>query len=489
MSDTNNFNIFVNKIKESEFTMKTEMKKKILNRTYEKLLIASKKKIDVFSKRRYITDIFSIRNIAAACLVIMIFSAFIPNSPVNALYQKIFSFIPGVGVVQNNSEEDLIKGALDKSVRVVDNDEFMEVKSAYIANNALNVSIVTNIGMDSIGDIKDKKEVLKFFSGETKPGVYLLAESNKIKLENYSMGGPTSETKAYTIKGCFYLYENTPVNSLFLITMDGFEKTVDIRMSPVKNGVTPESMGKTITVNDIMIFADTKRSGSILSVDLSTVAPKIYQGIRFYLFNHENELFPESVYVLDRDGVKYYADEDLRKQNNSSVHTFYFRIPDDRQISKIVFPQILYSTDIDSEIKIRMPEIDKPVHMDSKIDLGDSSILLKKTSIISKNDSLLPENFNKFDCMKVDYDARYKEGSNIKILRIIPDILVPDSDFMTGYTKPSSAIFSDLLSFNKNTGYAIVHFNDMDRTKKIMINVGIEFAVIGPFEMDISDLS
>jgi uncharacterized protein YaaW (UPF0174 family) len=43
MSDSNNFDIFTNKINESEFLMENEMKKKILSRTYEKVNAANKK--------------------------------------------------------------------------------------------------------------------------------------------------------------------------------------------------------------------------------------------------------------------------------------------------------------------------------------------------------------------------------------------------------------------------------------------------------------
>ena len=485
MSDHNNLDSFVERINESEFTMNKDMKEKILSKTYNKISIETKEKKNISQVKRNKISIFSVKNIAAACLTIFIVTAIIPNSPVNALYQKIFSFIPGVGVVQNESEDGIVKSALNEPVKVTDNDEFLEVKSAYIANNTLSVSINTNIGTSRIENIKDKKEVLKYFSGETMPGVYLMVKGEKVKLKNYSTGSPSLETKAYNIKGYFYLDENTPDDALFQISIDGFDKAANFKLSPVKNGMTPESMGSTITVKGITIFANTDRSDGILSVDLSTVALKILKGIRFYLFDHEKALFPDSIYILDKDGIRYQPDEDLRKLKNSGVHTFYFRIPDDREVSKIVFPQILYSRDYDSEIRINMPKVDKAININKEIELGESKLRIENASIVSKNDSLLPEEFKNFDCLRIDYSTGYKNESNEKILRIIPDIQVPDA--MTGYRSPSSGIHSELCPLDKNEGYSITEFEDMDKTKKIMINLGIEFAIIGPFEMDINE--
>lgn len=475
----NNFDRFVESINESGFQMNSELKKKILNRTLKKIKFENSANAVKAGKPE--ARIFSLKNIAASLLAIFIIAAVIPDSPVNALCQKIFSFIPGVGVVRDETGERLIKGALNEPVRVTDKEEFLEVKSAYMAGNALHVTINTNIGVNRI-NTEDKEEVLKYFSGETMPGIYLLVNGQKIKLDNYSTGSPSLETKAYTIKGSFYLDGSMPADVSFGLSMDGFGKTVEFKLSPVKNGVTPEAMGSTITVDDIMIFANTGRSGGIYSVELSTVAPKAFRSIRFYLFDTEKAMFTDSIYVLDENNVKYLPDEGLRKLNNSGVNTFYFRIPDDRKIDRIVLPQILYSRDCKSEIKIKMPEIAKAVNINRRISFGGSSILINRASVVPKNDRLLPEDFKKYDCLKIEYSAGDEDKSNEKILRIIPDIEVPDSAI--GYRLPSSSVYSELCPLDENEGYALVVFDDMDKTRKIMINLEIEFAVIGPFEME-----
>ncbi len=484
MSD-NSFDRFIKKIDESKFDISKEIKEKAFNITFNKISNKDleKKQISPANKRK--TSFFSLKNIAVAFIAFVIVSAFIPHSPINAMCQKIFSFIPGVGVVQNEGEEGLIKAALNEPVMVNDGDEYLEVISAYIANNTLSVSLNTNIGTDRIIDIKDKHEVLKYFSGETMPGIYLQVNGQKVKLSNYSTGNPSLETKCYTVNGYFYIDEKTAVDQSFQISMDEFSKTVVFKLSPVKNGITPKSMGSTLTINDIIIFANTIRSDSVLSVTLSTVAPKTYQGIRFHLYDDEKDLFSGSVYVTDIDGTKYPENEDLRKQNNGKRNTFYFIVPDGTEIDKIVFPQFFYSKDYASEIKIKMPEIDKPVDITKDVDLDDALLKIECASIVPKDSTLLSEGFRNYDRLKIDYSTGYKNNKNRRIMRIIPDIYVPDN--LTGYRTLSSSIFSELLPFDRNEGYALVDFDGMDKTEKIIMNLKIEYELIGPFEVDLRE--
>lgn len=484
MYSSNNLDRFINDINESEFSINSDLKNKVLNKTFSRLCIEDREK-SILKAKKSKTGVFTLRNIAAACLAILIINAFIPNSPVNALYEKIFSFIPGVGVIENESGDGLIKCALNKSERVMDHDEFLEVKSAYITSNSFHFTINTNIGTNRIKDIKNKEEVLKYFSGETMPGIYLLVNGQKVKLENYSTSSLSLETKTYTINGYFYIDKNTPPDALFQISMDGFDKTVAFKLSPVKNGITPESMGSTITVHNIMIFANTDRSNGIVTVNFNVIAPKSYRGVRFSPFDHEKALFPESVSILDKDGVRYQPDEELRKQNNSGINTFYFRISDNKEVAKIVIPQILYSQDYDSKIKMSMPRVGEVVHINKEIDLENALLQMEEASLVPKEDSTLPDEFKRFDCLKIGYSTSYKKGSNTKILRIIPDIQVPDT--LIGYVRPSSSVYSELCPLDKNEGYAILEFENMDKTKRIMINLEVELAVIGPFEMDINN--
>jgi signal peptidase I len=492
MFDNNKFDSFINGIDESIYTLDKEMKEQILSAALCKIAPEEadtkqrhNMKASLIRSKRL--SIYTLRSIAA-CLTIILIFAFIPNNPVNALCKKIFSFVPGIGVTLSQDDEAPVKAALDKPVKAENGNEFLEVRSAYIANNYLYVSITTNVGTSRISNIEDKKEVLKYFSAENMPDIYLTYNDQKATLKNFTTGSPSLETNAYNISGYFCIDKNTSADTVFTISMDSFDTAADIRLSPVKSGVTPESMGNTIAVNDIIIFANTTRDDGILTVELSSVAPKAVRDVRFYLFDDEKVLFNDSIYALDKDGNKYEPDEYLRKLNNSGINTFYFSIPNDKEIEKIVIPQVLYNVDREAQIKIRMPEAGKALMIDKAVDLGDSSVRLENASIIPHDDSLLPDEFKKFDCLKIDYTTgTLSNGSNTKILRIIPDISVPSESFFNYDTVPSSGVFSNFIPPDRNNGYTLIEFDGMEKTKKIMINLNVEFAIIGPFEMDIKD--
>lgn len=513
MCDNHKLDSFMDRIDESEYKLDRRIEEKILSAAINKITL---EKVDEKKKQNakalpqrskslggieplspfYCSpsvnaankciSLYALRS-TAACLIIILIFAFIPNSSINAICKKIFSFIPGIGVTLSQDDEAPVKAALDKPVKAESGSEFLEVMSAYIANDYLYVSITTNIGTGRISNIKDKKEVLKYFAAENMPDIYLKYSNKKATLKNFTTGSPSLETKAYNISGYFYIDENTPTDTVFTISMDGFDTAADIRLSPVKSGVMPESMGNTITVNDIIIFANTKRDDGILTVELSSVAPKAVRDVRFYLFDDEKELFNDSIYVLDKDGIRYEPDESLRKLNNSGINTFYFNIPDDKEIAKIVFPQILYNMDNEAHVKLKMPEAGNTVNIDKTIEIGNSSVRLENASIIPRGDRLLPDEFRKFECLKIDYATSTLSNSSTKILRIIPDILVPSEPFFNYDATPSSGVYSEFLPLDKNSGYALMEFDGMEKAKKIMINLNVEFAIIGPFEMDIKD--
>jgi hypothetical protein len=244
-------------------------------------------------------------------------------------------------------------------------------------------------------------------------------------------------------------------------------------------------MGSTINVQNIRIFANTDRSDGILTLSLTAIAPKTYKGVRFALFDHEKAIFPEGISILDKEGVRYQPDEELGKQNGGGINTFYFRIADTKQPAKIVIPQILYSQDCDTEIKMNMPQAGKAVKIDKEIDLGDSALRIGEATLVPKGENILPDDFKKSDCLKIGYTTSNKKESNTKILRIIPEVQVPDGS--TGYMQPSSSVYSEICPLDKNEGYALTEFENMDKTKKLKLAFEVELAVMGPFEMKIQE--
>lgn len=455
---------FIDNISESDFAIEAVMKKTILEKANKKIRK---------SKWAYL------KSIAAACILLVALSAFIPNSPVNALCKRIFSFIPGVGIVQNSDGVNKIKAVLNEPVKVLSGDEFVEIKTAYITDNTLRISLKTNVGAVDAEEIEDSMEFKRFFAGETAPTLYLVGANGKTKSSHSVWGGPSFETRVYTMDASFILEEVSIISEVYKFEMAGFNQLIEIAMSPVNSVTNPESISNVAVIDNIMVFANISRGKGILEVLLSSVAPEEYKDIRFHLFDHEAQLFNSGVKVIDEDGMTYMPDEKLRENNNGNIGSLYFNIPDEARGLKLIVPQILYNKrNYENGIKISIPKIGHEKRINKKLDLPGSKIIIETASIVPVGDPLLPDGFREFDCLRIDAVAVVGNNKREMVLRIIPRIEVPDSGF--GYNSTSQSSYAELWDSDQK-GYSITSFDGLTSTKKILINFDVEYAMEGPW--------
>lgn len=469
MPENKHLDVFTSGIKESDFTLDTVLKQKILLKTHKRIR----------------DGWFYVKRLAAACLILAVLSAFIPNTPVNALCQKLFSFIPGIGIVENTGDDERIKHVLEKPVKVTDGDQFVEIRTAYIAAKKMNVSIKTNVGAINAGAFTDPAEFKKFFAGETAPKLYLQSTKGNMKPGHAFWTGPSYETRVYVMEASFNLEDKDIEHQDFRFELEGFNKTLEIAMVPVESGTSPQAMGNAAAIDDVIVFANVSREGDVLEVLLSAVAPKDYKNIRFHLFDEESRLLKSGVTITDSQGNIYTPDEEMRKQNNGNSNTLYFVIPENQKELKLMIPQILYSKMYDgNDIKFAMPEPDKDKAIHKSLSMGGGTVTIEKASFIPSNDPILPEEFEQYDCIKID--ARYQPGSNVreKALRVLPSIEVPDD--LIGYTMISQSTYAELWEDGQK-GYSITVFDNMEKTKKIRLKFDVEYAMTGPWVIDLQE--
>lgn len=458
---------FTDGIKESGFTIDSEMKRKILRRTHRKI------------RNQWL----GFKVTAAACIILAAVSAFIPNTAANAFCRRLFSFIPGLGVIENSEETGIVRSVLDNPVKVVDGEEFVEIKTAYIIDKTLSVSVNTNVGAAGAGEFEDPAEFKKFFAGETAPAFYLISGTEKIKSSRTSRTGPSFETRNYSMDAAFYFEDDYTGEKTFRFQMQGFDKEIEIVMTPVGAGASPESFGNTAVIDNVIVFADVKRDGGVLEVLLSSAAPKDFENISFHLSDSEKGLFESGVYMTDRDGELYLPNDELREKNNDSMNHFYFMIPADKEGLELVVPQILYSgTYRGTDMKISMPEPGREQKINKALDLPGSTVLIEKASIVPQNDPLLPEELRSFDCLRIDAGAK-NDGSREKVCRVIPDIEVRTGIF-SGYMPVSQSTYAEHWN-SVQKGYSLTSFEGLDSTRKISISFDVEYAMTGPWKIRI----
>ncbi len=456
---------FIDSISESDFVIESDIKKAILQKTIKKI-------------RR--NKWFNFKSIAAACILLVVLSALIPNTPVNALYKKIFSFIPGVGIVQNPDGENLIKAALNEPVKVFDGNEFVEVKSAYITGKLLRIFIMTNVGSTDVGRFNNLADYKKYMA-EISPRLYMIDSNEKIKSNHSVWTRPSFETQVYSIEASFILGEEDLDSRTFKFEIEGFSQMVEIVMSSVNSGTDPESMGNVAIIDNVMVFANVSRTNGILEVLLSSVTPEEFKNVRFHLYDHETQLFEQGIYVVDEDGNIYKPDDELRQKNNDNINNLYFNIPDDKDGLRLIIPQILYEKRRLVDLKTSIPEIGKERIINKELDFSGTKIIVEKASIITATDSFLHDEFKADYYLRIDASGLVGENKREMVVRVIPTVKVSDGGFYLSVSQCTSGELWD----SSQKGYSITAFDELSPTKKIILNFDIECAMTGPWEINL----
>jgi hypothetical protein len=189
------------------------------------------------------------------------------------------------------------------------------------------------------------------------------------------------------------------------------------------------------------------------------------------------------VHITDKDGNNYLPDEETRLQNNADVNDLYFKIPQNKEGLKLVIPQILYARSYNKDdIKINMPEPGRDMKINKVLDLNGSVVMVEKASLIPSNDPLLPADFKRSDCLRIDAVSRIGNNSRERVMRVIPNVEVPDGFFK--FIGISQSANSELWT-EEQRGYSLVVFEEMEKTKKILLKFDVEYVMSGPWEIEI----
>lgn len=471
MSEAKHLDNFADTLNPAIYPISKNMKELILNK--------AKKRIN---QKRY-----AVRMMIAACIVLLLISAFIPNTPVYALRQNIFSFIPGIGVIQENENGDRIVNVLQSPVKVTENNAFIEIHAAYATNDNLRIFARTNVGVPEISNIKEMKEqkrLLEFAAGESSGIIYLVSSEEKIQAG--SMLTALNHEGVTTVDATFPLQNGMDLDK-FCLEFEGFNQKIEIYMFPAASGSILDELGSVVQVDEnILIFADVQREGEVIEVLTTIIAPKEYEDLRMFLYDFERSLFHNDVHILDQGGNRYLPDDELRRLNNSGMNSLYFNVPQEKEGLRLVIPQILYTRgrlNNGIEIQMNVPKPEEGITINKEFQLGDMSILIEQVSFVPAGHPLLPDEWRAHDVMKVDTRAEAIKETNEMICRIMPDVQINDRSVKWRWI--SQAVNGELWALDDQRGYALVQFSELSADPKILMTFDVEFARKGPWVIEL----
>ncbi len=458
-----NLDEFVSNIKENEYPADDVFKRNVLKKTMKK--IKFKKRYNLASQ------------IAAIFLAIVMISALIPNTPVNAFFRKTFSFIPGIGVVENDSYDNRIVSVLKDDVTVRIGNEYITINSAYIQNDWLIVHLKTNVGLGNSNALGNK-ELLKFYAGELNPEIYLVYKNDMLKPQGKQTAGASLTDGTYSIQAQYQLPEGLLNKNEFTFAMEDFDQNIKIVMYELDGAGDIEDMGKHAIVGEIVVFADVERQTDTVRIMLSAVAPKGYRNIRFSNREIEKELFSSEIHVIDAEGTIYLRNVEMAKENGANVNTFYFSIPENAQGLKLIIPQVMYEKQITELYKFKLPGNNEKLYINKKYSTGENDIILKELEKLPAGSDLVPEEFRAFDSLKLDMEAINTSNSGKEIIcRIIPSYKIKNN-IIHDYMMTSQSTRADVWGLEIQSGYTISVIDDIDSIKNIALELEVECAYL-----------
>lgn len=436
---------------------------KLINKDIEeinKLDEMTKKRILLKSKAKLSNKFKQVKSIAAVLVLIIILSGFIKGTPVNALIRNTFSFIPGVGVMENNGDLEF-KAVLDQQVKVTKNDRTIEIYVAYIQGNYVNVKVETDIFKNEMTE----KEKLEYYSNESFEDIYLIVDGEKIKSSHL-----TSTIDLFEVG--FILKNEYKGNEKLELLIEEIDIVIEFSMSSVFTSENIGDMGSYAVVDDVMFLANMEREKNEVKVQINSLTEQNYNHISFEWFEHENILFDEPVHIIDEDGNKYYPlDEEVNK--NKYRNTFYFDIPEELDNLKLIIPQFLYEVEYEKKHKVILPNENEKIF--------DVYSFSTKYYDVSVNEiEYLEEHYH----VKFNFSAIEKvEDSNTIIRRVIPTFYEKIGVFDRFLVSMSQSVYSE--AWIDSQGEVFGEYENVKERDKVTIGYNIEYAYINEIVLNL----
>lgn len=419
-----------------------------------------------------------VKSVAAILLLVSLLSVFIPGSPVNALCKRIFSFIPGIGVVENEENGIPVKVLAEPITRKVGK-EYVTIGTVVLQGNRITVYVKTNVGLSDITG----KDLLKFHSGEINPKLSILYGETKIASVSSILTGADPADGTYSLTAYYDLPEEVSRQDRITFALDGFEQELTVALTEAFTGSELEDMGNFAVMGNIHVFAHMTREGRTVRLQLSTIAPKDIRNIRFAPYSDEKDVFSESVRIMDSEGHTYLPDQDSAQKNHAERNTFYFSIPEDKDHLTVFVPYVFYKRSLEKEFKMKMPKEGRTTDIREAFDLGDHTVTVKSAALVPKGSSVLPEDFNEYPCIRMDFDAKKILPESLEyVLRVDPTFDVRKG-LLGKYTGVSQSAYEEKWDLEEQSGSVFVHLTGMEEYKDLSFRLNVDFVWISEVEI------
>jgi hypothetical protein len=326
-------------------------------------------------------------------VVVSIFSLGFDN--VSATIGKLFSFIPGYSVIENNTTIEYF----NSDIASVENDNvILSLRNVVATKNE--ISAFLTIRAKSIlneQNIDKTQEAKKFIQNNIDlTNFYLYINKNKY---------PTNAKITSSSPGDVNVFVNFKVKpeeinseQTFKLVNSDYTLNVSFKLKPISGYNSLEEIGSTDYNNKISITAVPTLKDGKLVVDLYPINKSNYQILSFSKYYGFME---KDLYLQTNKGVKTYITSSFPDGMSAPNTRYTFDLNDNSKDFILKIPYIVVQNSEQNNISIQIPKMDQSLTLNQKVEFADSYLIIKKVQRKSNVGDIK-------DVLKVDVEYKNK---------------------------------------------------------------------------------
>lgn len=315
-----------------------------------------------------------VTTVAAAAVVLLMFSVVTMGvDNVASAFNRIFSFIPGYAIVENNKDiEYVIEG---QKINAENSEVILNVNTAMATKDNISISfqLEKKNYIESKTIEEKQKELEEFKNGEHLNNLTILlhANGNEYKTASYVIGngGKTDIISADFLVGD----ENINSQTTYRLDYKEYNISIAFKLKPYDSFNSLEEIGPTSTVNNISITAIPDIQDGKLEVELYPVNKSGYN-ITSYTKVYDTGYLGKDLYLQTNKGMlKYKTPGSSMGPNNK----FYFDVSHNEKELVLKIPYLIVQSSYESQdISLKIPKVGEKLTVNKKVKFKDCTMLI-----------------------------------------------------------------------------------------------------------------
>ena len=328
----------------------------------------------VFRNTREHIEVFSIKRSLIAAVIIILIVSIIAIPQVSLAFTKLFSFIPGVGIVEKSNVTFFIMSPIIREIESDDTHSSAILDSAIFSAGRMNIVITVNGWLMGESGVELEKELYNYADN------FALF----INGESYDFKSTASAEPGTALSGLnMWIDMDIPVSDdLFEVRITGFSQPLSFNIIACRDYADLDEIGPTDTHNGISIVATAARDGNRLIIRWYSLSNLDNNHDTLYGFGTpiaglmRPDQWTSEVYIVTESGV--ICTNTVTSKSPDHFYTFICDLPDGDEAATLHIPYLSLMRHEKRQFTIPVPEKQTAIDCNTTIKCSLGSVKIPK---------------------------------------------------------------------------------------------------------------